>query len=269
MLSVAWGKGSVFCLVLLAACSARAPEDPTHARSTAPELVETPAETPADEAPLSPASSSVESSEGSPVAPSAEATELELPVSCTPTSSGICTPPESFVRTACSRSSVELALAMFRKSTPWTRAYLRLRTEAWYTGNRLAAPVQFELDEEVLIVADRGAGRAGKAQIVGASSYDVYRWDGRCASLMADEVTLRRPPVPRAAAIAWRRLGDETRQLLLKNPGIKSRHGLVRTRCSEDSTAPRCTEATDALSQHIATYVRRGGEIPDPKLVLR
>jgi hypothetical protein len=265
---VASGILSGGLLLLVAACGATSQSEPSRSASPAPDS-ETPAEAPSESAGLSAASSNDESAESGSESPSSEAPELELPLSCTPTSSGLCTPPDSFVRAACSKSSVELALAMFRKATPWTRAYLRLRTEAWYTGNRRAAPVQLELDEEVLIVADRGADRAGGAQIVGASSYDVYRWDGRCASLMADEVTLRRPPLPRAAAIPWRRLGDETRQALLKNPGIKRHQGVVRQRCSEDSTAQRCTEAADALTQLIAGYVRRGGELPEPKLVLR
>ena len=265
---------SGFCLALLAACSASPPRDPAQASSTDSEASEKPAESAGDDAseatPLAPASASVESDDRDSSPPRTEADEaLEMPASCSATSSGLCTPPEAFVRAACKRSSVELALAMFKKSTPWTRAYLRLRTEAWYTGSRLAAPVQLELDEEVLIVADRGGGRAGQAQIVGASSYDVYRWDGKCASVMADEVTLRRPSMPRAAPIPWRRLGDETRAMLLKSSDIKLRQTLARERCSEDSSALRCTEATDALTQQIAGYVRRGGKLADPELVLR
>jgi hypothetical protein len=96
-------------------------------------------------------------------------------------------------------------------------------------------------------------------------SYDFYRWDGQCVSVMEDEVSLRRPPVPRAAPIVWKALNDSTHTALLDDRGIKSRHQQL-DRCDKDSSTARCTEATAALTRLIADYVRRGGKLPDARL---
>jgi hypothetical protein len=157
---------------------------------------------------------------------------------------------------------------MFRKSTPWTRAYLVRSMDAWYMGARRSSPVKMLLDEEVIVVASRSGGSSG-VQVSGSGSYDVYRWDGGCVSVMQDEVSLRRPPVPASAPIVWTSLNDATRQALLDDRGIKSRSERQRDRCNESSSSPRCTEATSALMHLIADYVRRGGKLPDTRLTAR
>jgi hypothetical protein len=197
-----------------------------------------------------------------------EPTPLVIPTECAASGAKVCTPPADFVKKLCEAKSADLALAMFRKSTPWTRAYLRRDMEAWYTGVRLASPVQLVLDEEVLVIASR-SGSSGGIQVSGSGSYDVYRWDGKCVSVMADEVTMRRPPILQSAPIAWKSLTEATREALLDDRGIKFRRNLQRDRCSDDSSAPRCTEATAALIQLIADYVRKGGKLPDARLTAR
>jgi len=180
----------------------------------------------------------------------------------------ICTPPEHFVQKLCRSKSVDFALSMFRRSTPWTRAYLRRNTEAWYTASRLTSPVQLVLDEEVIVIASRAGGSSG-IQVSGSGSYDVYRWDGKCVSVMADEVSLRRPPIPESAPISWKALSEPTREALLHDRGIKFRLGLQRDRCSDDGSSPACEDATSELARLIADYVRRGGKLPDPRLSAR
>jgi hypothetical protein len=102
--------------------------------------------------------------------------------------------------------------------------------------------------------------------VSGSGSYDVYRWDGQCVSVMADEVHLRRPPAPASAPIVWQSLSEATHQALLEDRGIKLRHEQQLDRCSKDSGAHRCTEATTALVRAIADYVRKGGKLPAPRL---
>jgi hypothetical protein len=255
----------VFSLTSLAACGGSAPTASTPPQSGAP--VQEPA---ALEPPVA-ASDDSEAAEpvAQPAEPEAEEpARLEIPTECAPAGAKVCTPPADFVARLCQTKSQDLALSMFRKSTPWTRAYLRRNMEAWYTGVKLASPVQLTLDEEVIVVASRSGGSGG-IQVSGSGSYDVYRWDGKCVSVMADEVTMRRPPVLGSAPIAWKSLTEATRDALLEDRGIKFRRDLQRDRCSEDSTAPRCTEATAALIQLIADYVRKGGKLPDARLTAR
>ena len=255
----------VFSLTSLVACGGSAPAatTPTHTGVAVQEP-----------AALEPAAAGSDDSEADSVAAqpeeaqTEEAAPLEIPTDCAASDAKICTPPADFVKQLCQAKSADLALSMFRKATPWTRAYLRRNMEAWYTGVRLASPVQLVLDEEVIVIASRTGGSGG-IQVSGSGSYDVYRWDGKCVSVMADEVTLRRPPIPESAPIAWKALTEPTREALLGDRGIKFRRDLERDRCSADSSAPRCTEATAALIRLIADYVRKGGKLPDARLTAR
>ncbi len=247
-------QASTFFLAsICAACAAQPSRTATQAPPSAPaalveqateasqETVETPPAVPTDPEP---------------------ATALEIPSQCADDSSP-CTPPRDFSTALCQKSSPDLALAMFRKTTPWTRAYVRQPTDAWYTGGRHTAHSRMEPGEEVIIVAKRGAN--GGVQ-VGGGSYNVFRWDGKCVSLMADEVSLDKPRGVTVAPIRWRHLGERLRERLLESRGIAVPLKLVRTRCHDDGAAPSCTEAKSVLSQSIANYVRSGGEIPPPEL---
>ena len=197
-----------------------------------------------------------------------EPAALEIPTECATSGAKICTPPTAFVDRLCQSVSADVALSMFRKSTPWTRAYVRRDTDAWYTGARRSSPVQLVVDEEVIVVASRSGGSGG-VQISGSASFDVYRWDGKCVSVMEDEVSLRRPPAPRSAPIVWKSLTEATQGALLDDRAIKSRLDLQRDRCDKDNSAPRCTDATAALIRLIADYVRKGGKLPDTRLSAR
>jgi len=145
-------------------------------------------------------SASSPGSAGPAVKDPAAGSSLEIPTECATSGAKVCTPPTAFVAKLCQWRSPDVALSMFRKGTPWTRAYMGRRTEAWYMGARHSAPVQMTVGEEVIVLAARGGGTGG-VQVSGSGSYDVYRWDGQCASVMADEVRLRRPPAPTAAPI--------------------------------------------------------------------
>lgn len=197
-------------------------------------------------------------------APSAEpeaGTALEVPTGCAK-SDGPCTPAAEFAGQLCQRPSPDLALTMFKRSMPWTRAYVRVPMNAWYTGGRHAAPARLDPGEEVIIVATHGT--SGGIQIGGAS-YDVYRWDGKCVSVMADEVTLQKPRNVTVAPIAWRRLDERVQERLLGSREVSQPHTLMRRVCKSDSTQPSCIDAQIALSLSIANYVRNGGELPAPE----
>src|SRR5687768_473112 len=52
----------------------------------------------------------------------AEPEQLEMPTECAEPGKKPCLPPVPFVEKLCRAKSVDFALSMFRKSTPWTRA---------------------------------------------------------------------------------------------------------------------------------------------------
>jgi len=254
----------VFVVSSLLACGGSAPSA-SHPESSTPAGNE-----PAAGVSLAHATESVAVEKSAPRGNSQEQkpAELEIPTACATSGAKICTPPASFVDKLCQLKSPDLALTMFRQSAPWTRAYMGRRTEAWYMGARHSAPVQMAMDEEVIVLARRGGGSGG-IQVSGSGSYDVYRWDGQCASVTADEVSLHRPPAPGSAPIVWQSLTEGTRQALLDDRGIKLRRDQQQDRCSKDDAAHRCTDATAALTRAIADYVRKGGKLPAARLIPR
>ncbi len=195
-----------------------------------------------------------------------KATSVGVPTECADPTSAICTPPKEFTERLCRQAAPEVALVMFRKGAPWTRGYIRVNADAWYAGGGMSHPSRVEVGEEVLILANRTGG-AGRVQIVGSGSYDVFRWDGTCVSLMSDEVTTRRVGFPRTAIIPWRKLDPTVRDVLLRDKGIAFRNGLGDRLCKVgESDKKPCRKHHEALTQLIADYVRKGGDVPAPPL---
>jgi hypothetical protein len=184
---------------------------------------------------------------------------VELPTACVAPESGSCLPPAGFVQALCNRTAPEVALSMFRKGTPWTRAYLRLDRQLWLSGKKLARPVLALQGEEMLVLKDR---TAGSGMIIGGGSYDVLRWDGTCVSVSADEVSLSAPRVRAVATINWKYLPDATQESLLANSVIQSKYRARMQKCRADALA--CEQADQDLSQLIATHVREGGPVAEP-----
>ena len=218
------------------------------------------AEIPKPEAPAAP---SVPDPAPSPTATSPKPeVAKELPTDCADTDSEICTPPKAFVQRLCRSTHPDVALAMFRKTSPWTRAYVRRNMEAWYTEAR-SRPRKLTFGEEVIIVFDRASHATG-IRVSGSGSYDVLRWDGSCVSMMSDEIALRPPTTPDVARIPWRRLAPPIRNQLLEDTIVAQRAKQRRETCRQDPGGTRCTRADQGLSRMIAHYLRQGGEIPDP-----
>ncbi|MCA9621957.1 MAG: hypothetical protein KC731_23190 [Myxococcales bacterium] len=184
-----------------------------------------------------------------------------LPTACAEGSEP-CTPPTDFVQRLCKAQKLDVALALFQRGTPWTRAYVRQDMEAWYASARRSRPRQLKYAEEVLVVASR----APSGMVIGGGSYDVLRWDGSCVSLMAGELSFRAPSTPDVATIPWRHLEDPMASVLTKNRKIAFRNDKRREACKSDDEV-RCEEAESFLSLTIADYVRGGGELPPPRRV--
>jgi hypothetical protein len=197
-----------------------------------------------------------------------KARQRDIPNQCAVADAKVCSPPASFVEQLCKIQNPDVALAMFSKQMPWTRAWVRGNLEAWYASARRSRPRQLKYAEEVIVVATRGGGGSG-VQVSGAGSYDVYRWDGSCVSLMEGEITFHQPATPDVAVIDWKHLDDGIKDALEKNQSIAFRSGKRRDACRDASEkgVKNCEKAEAGLSRSIAEYVRGGGDFPTPTLL--
>jgi hypothetical protein len=151
----------------------------------------------------------------------------------------------------------DVALLLFAKGSPWTRAYLRLNIDAWYTGSR-SARVALKFDEEVIVLHHPNA--PGGIIVNGSGApFDVMRLDGRCATLTGEEVTLKRPPAPKHPVVPWRQLDPRTREVLLSDPTVAQAIGGYED-CVEGS--PACSKAGGKLTTAILDFMARGARIP-------
>ncbi len=152
---------------------------------------------------------------------------------------------------------------MFKKGTPWTRAYMRLDRELWFAGKKLSSPVLAPRGEELLILKERGGG---SGIVIGGGSYDALRWNGTCVSVASDEVTLKSPSAVEVATIKWKYLPDATQDSLLENTVIKSSYRARMKKCRA-SGGDACDRAERDLSQRIAAHVRDGGPVAEPSFL--
>lgn len=153
----------------------------------------------------------------------------------------------------CDRTDPSAAVALFRKGTPWMRAYVARDLESWDPSRR-SHKTRLSLDEEVIVLHPYKP--TGAVMIVGASnargwtSLDAVRVDGTCVSLMADEISMKRPPAPKHAPIAWDKLPDHTRTALLASPDLRKKADQM-TRACTNASEPRCTKAKSQLTDAV------------------
>lgn len=247
-------------LVLAAGCAAPAQKE---ARSTAllSAAISAPVAASADGAPAT-----------SPLEPPAKSEPETIPTACVGEQSiknaKACLPPGVFAKKLCGGIYPEVALAMFAKGTPWTRVWLAGDVEAWNASGGLTHRAKLAFDEEVIVLSRHSAGGGGGIVMTGAmASFDVLRWDGTCVSVMEGELTTRRPPAPKPAAVPWSRLEETTRRALLTSPKVKATHDSLDKACSSVSSPAEkksCDKADKAFTNAVADFVRGGGALPTP-----
>ncbi len=175
-----------------------------------------------------------------------------------------CTVTPAFVKRLCSAIYPEATLGLFAKGTPFTRVWMAGDVEAWNASAGLSRRAKLGFDEEVIVLGKHQAASTGGIVMTGTmASYDVVRADGTCFSVMEGELTTRRPPAPKSAAIAWGRLEEPTRHALLGVPKVKAAYDAVTKACSGDKTKA-CDKADAKLAQAILDAVRNGVELPKP-----
>lgn len=177
----------------------------------------------------------------------------------------VCLLAPAYAKRMCGGLYPEVALSMFAKGTPFTRVYLAGDVEAWNASGGRSHRARLAFDEEVLVLAKHAAGGGGGIVMTGMqSSFDVLRWDGSCVSVMEGELTSKRPPAPKPAAVPVSRLEEGTRRALLAAPKVKTAHEAFGKACIAQSEKKVCDKAEQKLAQAIADYVRAGGALPAP-----
>lgn len=193
----------------------------------------------------------------------------ELPTQCAPsTHSKLCVPPSAFVQRLCGGSFPTAILHLFRQGSPWTRGYVTRTLEAWNASGGAASNEKLALDEEVLVVVHRVPAPGGMVVSGASGGYDVLRWDGSCATLMAEELTLRRPSSPKAAKVVWRTIEDAAQEAMLADPKVSTAVSERRKECkgaSMGDVSLKCEKADQKLSRVLVDYVRQGGALPAAK----
>ena len=133
------------------------------------------------------------------------------------------------------------------------------RAQAWDPGHhKLEGKSKLALDEEVILLhayrPEGGVVVMGATSAEGWTSVDAVRLDGTCVSLMADEVTTRRPPAPTRSTLAWDRLSESAKGALLATPAVKARADAATKACGAKARRA-CVKAREQL----AGRNRRGG----------
>lgn len=198
--------------------------------------------------------------------PAADA-PVALPTECAAKHDTICLPDPKYVDRLCSNQYASVALVLFAKGTPWTRAYLTRKTKAWNASGGVSSDGELEFDEEVLVLRHR-AEDAGAMQVSGAGGgFDALRWDGTCVTLAKEEVTLSRPPVPKAAHVSYRLLEDPFRDAVRADKKVDDVFKVHRAECkgaTMGQVSLKCEKADHDLALAIVSAVRGGVPLPEP-----
>jgi len=204
-------------------------------------------------------------------APAAAADASDIPKKCADgQAEGICAPPRPYVKALCDGyPKPDIALILFAKSSPFTRAYMNRNMEAWYTSGQQSTSAKLVFDEEVIILSHLKPRAGGMVIGNGGMPYDVLRIDGVCSSVETEAITLKRPPSPKYAGIPWQHLESNVRDALLADPNIAKADATRRKECKGTTSlgviSPACAKADDRLSATIADYIVHGGQSPLPK----
>ena len=150
-----------------------------------------------------------------------------------------------------------MALALFSKSSPFTRLYLKAKLD------------ELLFDEEVLALRFHAQPKGGMIVGSGNGTYDVLRWDGSCAMGVEAEVFTRsRPPRPRSAHVQWHRIGGRMQTTLIEaSDAVKRAHARRGKECKGAMTgdvSAACERADAALVDAVVECVRSGAELTEP-----
>jgi hypothetical protein len=181
----------------------------------------------------------------------------KLPTSCADPAAAVCVPPSNFVDRLCERPHQDIALALFAKSSPFTRMYMRGKMD------------ELVFDEEILALRFHGVPKGGMQVGNSTGSYDVLRWDGSCSMAVdAGMIGTTAPPRPKTARVLWSRLSEPAQNALIAgSDGVKRAHAKHGKECkgaSSGDVSSACEKADGALVDAVVDFVRQGGTLPTP-----
>jgi hypothetical protein len=219
-------------------------------------------------APPAPTAAPTAEASAEPAPAAAEKPATSLPTECHEKTGKVCLPPPDFVKRLCSGSFPDVALAMFAKGTPWSRAYLRVKSaEAWNASGGVSSGEKMVFEEELVVLTRREANTGGMTVSGAGGGYDVLRWDGSCASLQDEEVTLNPSPSPKAAKVPWKLLDDKIQKAILSDEKLNKAYMDRRRECkgaTMGDVSDKCVKLDDKFSAMLVEYVRKVGNIPAP-----
>ena len=188
-----------------------------------------------------------------------------IPTKCA--KSDPCVPSPTYVKKLCAKSYPSVALNFFRGGSPWTRGYLKQRTEAINASGGVSGEGFLEFDEEVIVLQKRKSDFGGM-QVSGAmGGYYVLRWDGTCNDIAGEELTFSKPPQPKSSKIEWRFLEEGTQEALRKDSQLNEMINARRSECkgaASGTVSKKCVELDKKLVDMLAKVVRRGIDLPVP-----
>ncbi|WP_438038630.1 hypothetical protein [Sorangium sp. So ce128] len=252
---------SSFALVLvgtLAACGGAAPPPSEPDRAEAEVAAAAPAAKEGGEA--------AEGEGGKKEEDAAAEASRQIPTTCEQRGNE-CLPPVAFVKRLCSGFHPDVALTLFAKGSPFTRGYLTRDTDAVNASGGSSSNDKLVFDEEVLILYHREPETGGMVVSGAGGGYEVLRWDGTCATLMAEEVRQHVPPKPKFAAIPWKSLDQKTRDAFLADEKT-GKLIIERKRECKGATmgavTAKCEKVDKQMAAALIEYVRGGGALPAP-----
>jgi hypothetical protein len=190
-----------------------------------------------------------------------------LPTKCAK-AGAVCTPSFKFTQKLCNGSYPGVALYLFANGSPWTRGYLTRRTKAWNASGGVSAEnAWLEFDEEVVVLQERKADTGGMQVSGSGGGYDVLRWDGTCATLSGEELTMSKPPAAKTPKVEWRFLDDNVQEALRADGAVQEAVTVRKKECkgaTSGEVSLKCVKADEKLSAVIIDYVRKGGAVPVP-----
>lgn len=196
----------------------------------------------------------------------AEPADTTVPDTCE-TKGAVCVPSMKFVKKLCQDVHPDLALAFFKKGTPFTRGYMKGGQDAFNGFGGVSSDVKLVFDEEVIYLSSRE--NTTGIEVSGAGGQvDVLRWDGSCATVPTADVTTTLPPKPKAAPIEWKLFSDEVQAALLEDADIAKINKERRTECKGQTmgdVSKKCVKLVADLQNLVVEKVRSGGgSIPTP-----
>ena len=238
----------------LAACSSQSAAPPARAPAPEPQVT---AEVPAPEQEMAQAPEEEMQMAKEPERPLAKV----LPTTCEP--GPVCVPPVAFAKAACKGRYPDMAIAMFEKTTPWQRLYLKAESiEAVNAYGSRDTPEPIVFGEEVLLL------RTAQGSMTSSADIDVLRWDGSCATVSREMFVERQMREVYNAPIDWKQLDGYIRQALLKSKYVKLTYEAQKVACQDSRfgpPSPPCEKANRRLNDAITVAVRGGTKLPVPE----